>query len=292
MLLNITFNLRGTINLNMLNSMLNIASVFEDIFQDEDAMLVISDLNKIVYYKAGKTINAGHEGLAINPGDGLFETIQSKKTLRVIVPKEVLGVPFKAITVPLFDENNKIIGAAGVGWSLEARIKMYDQLNNVVGSLSSYIKNITLGINDMTTNAQSIAASQEEMVSSAQVTRKNVDETTKITDFIRNIANQTNLLGLNASIEAARAGQEGRGFQVVAGEIRKLAVNSKNAVNQIEQELKNMHESINFIMNMIEQSSSTTQSQAAASEEISASIEELKALSDILLNITNKLEVK
>jgi methyl-accepting chemotaxis protein len=218
--------------------------------------------------------------------------MQTKQTSRVIVPKEVLGVPFKAITIPLFDNNREVIGAVGVGWSLDTRIKMYEQLSNVVDSLANYIEHITIGINDMTINAQNIAASQEEMVSSAQVTRKNVDETSKITDFIRNIANQTNLLGLNASIEAARAGQEGRGFQVVAGEIRKLAVNSKNAVNQIEQGLKSMQESINFIMNMIEQSSATTQSQAAASEEISASIQELKSLSGILLKVTKELEVK
>lgn len=275
----------------MLDSMLNVITVLEDMFQDEDAMLVVSDLEKIVYYKAGKTVNAGHEGLPLRAGDGLYEVIQSKKTLRVIVPKELLGTPFKAITIPLFDENKQIIGAAGVGWSLDSKVKIYEQLSNVVDSLASSIEQISTGINDITTNAQNIASSQEEMVSSAQVTRKNVDETSKITDFIRNIANQTNLLGLNAAIEASRAGQEGRGFQVVAGEIRKLAVNSKNAVTQIEQGLNGMQSSINFIMNMIEKNTSTTQSQAAASEEISASIQELRALSDVLLQVTKDLEI-
>lgn len=276
----------------MLDSMLNIVSVLEDMFQDEDAMLVVSDLEKIVYYKAGKTVDAGHEGLSLRPGDGLYEVIQAKKTLRVIVPKELFGTPFKAITIPLFDENKQIIGAAGVGWGLDSRVKIYEQLSNVVDSLASSIEQISTGINDITTNAQNIASSQEEMVSSAEVTRKSVDETSKITDFIRNIANQTNLLGLNASIEASRAGQEGRGFQVVAGEIRKLAVNSKNAVNQIEQGLKDMQYSINFIMDMIEKNTSTTQSQAAASEEISASVHDLRSLSEVLLKVTKQLEIK
>lgn len=163
------------------------------------------------------------------------------------------------------------------------------QVNVQMEGLLAAIDEIVRGIVSVTEQAQDMAEVQEQSHKAAMEVKAKTGETKEITQFISEVSNQTSLLGLNAAIEAAHAGEYGRGFSIVAGEVRKLADHSKTASNNIETTMQQMNEKVDDIITRINSMSSLTEAQAALTEQVNASIEDVSRMSEDLLGILRTL---
>ncbi len=104
---------------------------------------------------------------------------------------------------------------------------------SAVTQLSTTIREISQQVNDYTALTGEAVAASERSVASIDDLEKSTVVIGDVLEFIENIAKQTNMLALNATIEAVRAGESGKGFGVVAGEVKKLAEQTTKATEQI-----------------------------------------------------------
>ena len=139
------------------------------------------------------------------------------------------------------------------------------------------------GLEVVDRNRQSIESLVREIDQTAQILQRLSEESSSITTMlnsIRGIAEQTNLLALNAAIEAARAGEQGRGFAVVADEVRTLAQRTQDSTTEIE-------EVVGTLLDRIDEAVAAMESGQRQAE---TSVVHAREVSDALDNIRNAVE--
>lgn len=189
-------------------------------------------------------------------------------------------VMLEATYMPIFGSSGQVLGVTKVATNVTKRheilLSVTEELKGMSTDLSMRAEVGTERSEELLQRIDEIATRSKENTETLQSLQVQADSIRGIVQTIREIAAQTNLLALNAAIEAARAGDHGRGFNVVAQEVRKLA-------GRVEASIVEVRENIEGIAKQVEKvTSSNSNSQASiekSQEEIRTALEEFKDIS-------------
>ncbi|MFW9970706.1 MAG: methyl-accepting chemotaxis protein [Candidatus Odinarchaeota archaeon] len=156
--------------------------------------------------------------------------------------------------------------------------------SNTSINVANIANELAASASEVNAASEEIASSTQEMTNNTQDVMRSTNEINNVMSIITNISDQTNLLALNASIEAGRAGEQGRGFAVVADEVRKLAEESKGAVQNTNDKIKEVINKINYSFSAMEGISASAEQQTASMEEVTSTAHKLGTLAEELKN--------
>ena len=147
------------------------------------------------------------------------------------------------------------------------------EIEYVSNTLADNFLQISQVVESLTNSAMDITDSQHELEEEIQGVNDLTNEIGKIMDSIAQVARKIKMIGLNASIEAARLGESGRGFTVVANEIQHLSENTATTTSQVTNLNQRIEEKLKTTIDNSQKTLAVTEDQSAAMEELYATVQ-------------------
>jgi hypothetical protein len=258
--------------LDRLQQLLNNLDIIQST-HPEDACIVLADTDKVIGYVPGKFIDlkipigASADNFV---GTVTHSALHSGKVLKEERGSETFGIAYISTATPII-ENNEVIGVIS---AIVSNNKV-DVLRKGAEGLTSISDKLSTTSDDITKITDSITTDLKNLTQESVILRKEVKQIEDILSIIKNTSVKSRILGLNASIEAARSGENGKGFAVVANEIKKMADTSKESVESVEPQLKEMIVNIEKIISTIQLISTHSGQQSSLLESFYTSLEQI-----------------
>lgn len=267
-----------------LQEIIRFAPMLKTLFTS-DVMLSISDLEKIVFQ-----INSNELTIEDIPNrqlteqDPMMHVMKSNTHHSMNVGKEFYGSDINVTIVPITNDD-KVVGSLAITSSIQNRVDLIE----IADKFTTSSEEIGASTDELSATAVSLSNFMETISSAQENLSHQVNDSAKILEMINSVAKSTRILGFNAGIEAARSGEHGRGFSVVAKEITKLADQSAEAVNEIHKLLEAMKDKVEMVSQTVSETLSITEIQTASIHEISSSIKQLTDVAEKIDELAQKI---
>ena len=223
---------------DVLEKFIHVMPLLSGIFST-DIGVAVTDREKYLLYKPGRTLDLKiSSGTPLKPETAVVRAMTENRRIVVRGDKATFGIPYIASAAPILDSAGNVVGGAVIIESVEQQ----DQLTLMAHKLADTTSTLASTSEEISAQTQEISALSRTMSTAAGESQGRLQDTDQVVGLIKAIAGQTNMLGLNAAIEAARVGEQGRGFGVVAYEIRKLATSTSDSIKKIESTLQTIRE--------------------------------------------------
>ncbi len=221
-------------------------------FLGEEVGITMSNTEEYLYIQNTDELKVNmNVGDHFPPNCAADVCIRRKQVIDIIVPKEVFGFPVRTIAIPVFSADGKEVEGTMV---VSVSVDKISRLTNLTDALLDALTVINQKVRDMSDGFVRINEENEKIAESLEQTKEDYKKTDEIFGFVNGVMRQTNLLGLNASIEAARAGQAGVGFAVVASKITSLSNSTKTSLVEIDEVLGSIQSSLANILERVQSS--------------------------------------
>ncbi|WQR80571.1 methyl-accepting chemotaxis protein TlpB [Helicobacter pylori] len=181
--------------------------------------------------------------------------------------------------------------ATDVASMMNTSIEQSQGLRKRLIETQGLVKESKDAIGDLFSQITESAHTEEELSSKVEQLSRNADDVKSILDIINDIADQTNLLALNAAIEAARAGEHGRGFAVVADEVRNLAGRTQKSLAEINSTIMVIVQEINAVSSQMNLNSQKMERLSDMSKSVQETYEKMSSnLSSVVLDSNQSMD--